>query len=64
MTTAHNKLMLGQMLVAEGVITATDLEKALSYTKTHGGLIGITLLEQGSITEEQLVCVLSKQRGL
>lgn len=48
--------MLGDTLIVQGYITAKQFNKALKYAdKEHGQKIGTYLIENGVITEEQMV---------
>jgi len=52
---------LGEILVANSLITAKQLEEALEYQKKTGLKLGQILLEKKYITEKQLLEFLSKQ---
>jgi len=52
---------LGEILVANSLITAKQLEEALEYQKKTGLKLGQILLEKKYITERQLLEFLSKQ---
>jgi len=52
---------LGEMLLEDQVITAKQLEKALSEQQTTGNLIGNTIVDLGFATEEQVLITLSRQ---
>jgi len=52
---------LGEILVANSIITAKQLEEALEYQKKTGLKLGQILLEKKYITEKQLLEFLSKQ---
>ena len=56
--------MLGEMLIAEGIITRDQLEKALAEQKLHGGRLGAVLRSMGYVTEEDIIKVLGKQMGI
>ncbi len=49
---------IGDILVAKGLVTETDIACALSRQKLHGGLLGENLIEMGVITQRQLDQVL------
>ncbi|MFA5518461.1 MAG: hypothetical protein WDA74_04325 [Spirochaetota bacterium] len=55
------RVLLGEMLVENGIITEEQMNKALEIQKTEGGLIGIILVSQGVITEQKLVEYLALQ---
>ncbi|MEM8962807.1 MAG: hypothetical protein AAGD38_15085 [Acidobacteriota bacterium] len=53
---------LGRFLVDEGLITSTQLTKALEHQALIGGRVGTNLLEQGAITEDVLLGALGRFR--
>ena len=53
--------LLGELLYESGEITKEQLDHALEVQKNEGGLIGIILVNQGSIKEQTLVKYLSLQ---
>ncbi|MFO8058033.1 MAG: type IV-A pilus assembly ATPase PilB [bacterium] len=55
---------LGELLVRENYITASDLQQALEEQKKHGGRLGANLTRLGLIQEEELADFLSKQFGV
>ncbi len=55
---------LGEMLLEDKVITAEQLEKALSDQQKTGGLIGSTIVNLGFATEEHVLIALSRQIGV
>jgi len=55
---------LGDLLVAEGLITEAQLRQALGDQKGKADKLGSVLVRQGSITEEQLIGFLSRQYGI
>ncbi len=55
---------LGELLTAKGLIRNQDLEAALSVQSSVGGLIGLILVRMGSVSESDLLGVLSEQLGL
>ena len=56
---------LGDVLVAEGVITREQLERALrDQQMTRGKMLGETLVEQGMISPEVLVRAVARQLGV
>jgi type IV pilus assembly protein PilB len=55
---------LGDLLVAEGLITAEQLRQALAEQKGKTDKLGSILVRLGSITEEQLIGFLSRQYGI
>jgi type IV pilus assembly protein PilB len=55
---------LGDLLVAEGLISDAQLKQALSEQKGKTDKIGSILVKLGFITEEQLIGFLSRQYGI
>ena len=55
---------LGDLLVAEGLITEAHLRQALSDQKGKTDKLGTVLVGLGFITEEQLIGFLSRQYGI
>jgi len=52
---------LGELLITLGLITPSDLDKAIGYQRKEGGRLGEVLSKLGFITEEQIVRVVGKQ---
>lgn len=57
----QKRKMLGEMLIAEGLLSKEQLERALAEQKQHGGRIGSILKGLGFVTEEDIIKVLGKQ---
>ena len=55
------KLRLGEILIEQGVLTSSDLDRALSKQKAEGGLLGEVLLKMGIVKEEEIVVALARQ---
>jgi serine/threonine-protein kinase len=55
---------LGEMLVALGKLSETQLKGALERQKRTGGRIGELLVAEGLVTEEDVVRMLSEQGGI
>ncbi|HEX9779636.1 MAG TPA: ATPase, T2SS/T4P/T4SS family [bacterium] len=55
---------VGELLVKRGVITAAQLDEALTEQQTTGKFFGTILVARGWITEEALARTLSEQLGL
>ncbi|MFH1753709.1 MAG: ATPase, T2SS/T4P/T4SS family [Candidatus Omnitrophota bacterium] len=55
------KILIGQMLISHGLITAEQLEAGLREQKKHGGYIGKNLIKMGFLTEDQFCPVLAEQ---
>ncbi|MBI4635481.1 MAG: type IV-A pilus assembly ATPase PilB [Candidatus Rokubacteria bacterium] len=55
---------LGDLLVAEGLISDEQLARALAEQKTTSEKLGSILVRLGLITEEQLIGFLSRQYGI
>lgn len=57
-------LRLGEFLVKEGLITASQLEKAINAQRQEGGRLGEILIKLGMVKEDQVVAVLGKQLNM
>lgn len=55
---------LGDLLIAEGLVSRADVAKALTFQQQFGGRLGSVLVRLGSISEESLLPVLSRQLGM
>ncbi len=55
---------IGDMLLDGGLITKEELGQALDRQKTEGGKLGFHLVSLGSVSEEDLVHLLSEQYGI
>jgi len=55
---------LGEMLIKAGLLTPQKLEEALEYQKTHGGKLGLNLINLGIVKEIEITRVLSQQYGV
>jgi type IV pilus assembly protein PilB len=62
----ENKMQLGQLLQARGVVTAEQVEKALTEQKDkgHRKLLGELLVEMGYCTENQIAAALAEAYGV
>jgi type IV pilus assembly protein PilB len=62
----ENKMQLGQLLLARGVVTAEQIEKALTEQKEkgHRRLLGELLVEMGYCTENQIASALAEAYGV
>ena len=58
------KKQLGELLIERGVVTRSQLEKALQIQQEKGGLIGEILVELGYTKEEEIAQALTVQYGL
>ncbi|UCE50092.1 MAG: Flp pilus assembly complex ATPase component TadA [Phycisphaerales bacterium] len=65
-TAVENKTQLGQLLLERGVVTAEQIEKALTEQKEkgHRKLLGELLVEMGYCTENQIASALAKAYGV
>ena len=61
---AFKTTRLGDLLVAGGIITAEQLEKALNYQRSKGWRLGVCLIKLGYLTEDILHSVLTRQFGV
>lgn len=57
-------LRLGEFLMKEGLITASQLEKAISAQRRGGGRLGEILVKLGMVKEDQVVAALAKQLNI
>lgn len=57
-------LRLGEFLIKEGLITASQLEKAISAQRQEGGRLGEVLVKLGMVKEDQVVAALGKQLNM
>lgn len=62
----ENKMQLGQLLLARGVITSEQIDKALDEQreKGHRKLLGELLVEMGYCTENQIASALAEAYGV
>ncbi len=56
--------LLGDLLVAQGVVSASDVQKALAFQKQFGGRIGSILVRLGALSEETLLPALADQLAM
>lgn len=52
---------LGELLLKQGLVTATELDEALRYQADFGGKLGTNLFEMGILDENELSSILSQQ---
>ena len=62
--TSGTRQPLGELLIASGALSASGLEIALAEQRAKGGRIGEILVEDQSITDEQLTAALAQQTNL
>src|ERR1700741_4085808 len=55
---------IGELLLKEKLITAEQLQQALSAQKASGGKLGYNLVKMGFVKDEQITALLSKQYGV
>src|SRR5574341_1643747 len=55
---------IGEMLIAEGLLTPEQRETALEEQRRHGGRIGAILKSLGFVTEEGMIKTLGRQSGI
>jgi hypothetical protein len=55
---------LGEILVADGLITQADLDRALDVHQKTGVLLGRALIDLGLVAHEDLLAALAKQQGI
>ncbi|UYV14079.1 MAG: Flp pilus assembly complex ATPase component TadA [Phycisphaera sp.] len=61
---ARNRKKLGEILVADGVVSQEDMDKALGIAKGSRRRIGQALVEAGFATDEQVAKALADQYGV
>ncbi|MEN6338037.1 MAG: type II secretion system protein GspE, partial [Phycisphaerales bacterium] len=64
MTEVCAESRLGEALVAEGIISQSQLDAILVEQRTNGGMIGEMLVEQGVIDGNRLLRFLAQQLGV
>jgi energy-coupling factor transporter ATP-binding protein EcfA2 len=52
-------MLLGEQLVAKGLVTQADIEAALARQVTEGGVIGEILVKMGVVTADQIAAVVN-----
>jgi hypothetical protein len=57
-------MLLGEILMREGVLRSEQLEEALAAQMIYGGRIGTNLVECGFATEAQIASALARQHGV
>ena len=55
-------MRIGEMLYEKGLITTSELRKALEIQKKQGGKLGSILVAMDCISVDMLVAMLSKQQ--
>jgi twitching motility protein PilT len=55
---------LGDVLVAQGVIDESMLQRAVAEQHAQGTTLGRTLVAMGAVTEQQIVCAIARQMGV
>jgi type IV pilus assembly protein PilB len=64
MVVVHERRLLGQILIDEGLITKQQLDEALQHQAKYGGAIGQILVEKGHIKQEDVLLALGQQAGM
>jgi type IV pilus assembly protein PilB len=55
---------IGELLLKEKLISAEQLQQALTQQKSNGGKLGYNLVKMGFVKDEQITALLSKQYGV
>jgi len=55
---------LGEMLIAEDIVSEQEVQRALDFQARFGGRLGALLIRRGALSEDRLLLVLSKQLDL
>lgn len=58
------RILLGELLLKEGLITQEILDKAIELQKTTGDKLGHILVDIGAITEEEVLRFIAKQLNI
>lgn len=58
------RALLGELLIAERVLTRDKLEEAMRAQAIYGGRLGTCLVEMGLVREDALAALLSRQLGV
>lgn len=58
---ARSAAMIGEMLAAQDLVTAADVERALAHQQQSGGRLGAVLVRMGALSEDALLPVLAGQ---
>src|ERR1039458_7197209 len=56
--------MIGELLVARGLVAPAEVERALAYQRQSGGRLGAVLVRMGVLSEDALLPVLAQQLGM
>lgn len=56
--------LIGALLVERGLVTESDIDKALTFQRQFGGRLGSILVRMGALSEDSLLPVLATQLGL
>ena len=62
--TKEKYLRLGELLVKEGLITSSQLEKAVGVQRKEGGRLGEIIVKLAMVKEDQMVAILGKQLNI
>jgi serine/threonine-protein kinase len=62
--TQRERGRLGEILVSDGLIRSSDLERALLEQRASGKLLGRVLLDMGLVARADLLAALAKQQGI
>lgn len=57
-------MLLGEILIQNNQVTDEELQTALNYQKSNGGLLGIILIQLNYITEQELIKALLQQHKI
>ncbi len=60
MVVVHERRLLGQILIDEGLINKTQLEECLTHQGKYGGAIGQILVEKGYLSQEDVLLALGQ----
>jgi hypothetical protein len=57
-------LRIGELLIAEGLLTKRELDEALTAQQIYGGRLGTVLVEHGFVHEDDVARLLARQLGV
>ena len=59
-----SQMMIGELLVAQALVAADEVARALAFQRQVGGRLGAVLVRMGALSEDQLLPQLSEQLGM
>ena len=62
--TPKEQAYIGELLIAENLLSEAQLQEAIDHQNIHGGLLGQILIEKGHIEEHDIMRVIGHQIGI